>query len=446
MKRYKVGPLHLDIEQRILYSGSEVVSLSPKSFDILLVLVENAGQVISRDAIREQVWGDAFIEDANLSNNISMVRSALRPFFGDAQVIKTFSKRGYQFTVTVELEDGERRDSSAERRAVPADPSAPAPLPVAKPAFVWKTRGHLLLVLFFVAGLLFSLGLLRFARTNTVAHHPVASVVLNIAQHGADLLKAARPFPSLASALVMFGVAAILTSRGRFRPDLYLVNWAIALVILGSTQIIWAFAQETSARHTISMLGQVMLALLLAAYRPHKVSLKASWLLYVDLLPLLIFIVCCGLDVKKASVYVVLSAVGRMMLIGSYLLRRDAWLPVGISILGWISMALLAADGRFLAAGYLAIAVGSLYAAVNITLRLPRENVGKPILVAGLLAWAIYAATYPAAYNFLELRPFWTLLLMTAKLLVCAGMAVFILRARPDRRRLSIPEELASAA
>ena len=102
MKRYIVGPLQIDPEQRVLYRGSDVIALSPKAFDILLVLVENAGQVVSRDNIRERVWQDLFIEEANISNNISLLRGILRDHLDDP--IKTLSKRGYQFTANVSID------------------------------------------------------------------------------------------------------------------------------------------------------------------------------------------------------------------------------------------------------------------------------------------------------------------------------------------------------
>jgi len=100
MKRFLLGPLQLDAGQRVLYRDGEIIALSPKSFDILLVLVENAGQVVSRETIREKVWKDAFIEDANITNNISQLRNLLRQHLG-SDPIRTLSKRGYQLIADV---------------------------------------------------------------------------------------------------------------------------------------------------------------------------------------------------------------------------------------------------------------------------------------------------------------------------------------------------------
>jgi DNA-binding winged helix-turn-helix (wHTH) protein len=436
LKRYAIGPLHLDVEQRVLYSGRDVVGLSPKSFDILLVLVENAGQVISRDAIREQVWGDAFIEDANLSNNISMLRAALREHLGDVQAIKTFSKRGYQFTLPVGLvqagvaADGVDEDSGEDRPPEQAVPAAgPVVLPETARSPVWKTRGNLVLGTLFLAGLAVALMLIRFARLGTLAERPAATALLAGLEHVSLGLHGMQPVPELLATLALAGVLAVVAMFGRRRPDLHLGSWVLALLCLVGMQVVGTVSDESTVRHTIGLLGQVLLFLTLAAYKREKAPLSRWWVFYADVLPLLIFVVCCGLDVKKASIYVVLSAVGRLMLVGTYVLRRNAPWPILVAVAGWVSMALLAASGRYLGAAFTAIAILALYAAVNLTLRLPEGNPGKPMVVAGALVWALYAATYPGAFAHGALHPFWSLLLDGGKALIGLGMAVFVVRA-----------------
>ena len=100
MKRFLLGPLQLDAGQRVLYRDGEIVPLPPKAFDILLLLAENAGQVVSRETIRQQVWKDSIVEDANITNNISQLRSVLSEHLG-SDPIRTLSKRGYQFIAPV---------------------------------------------------------------------------------------------------------------------------------------------------------------------------------------------------------------------------------------------------------------------------------------------------------------------------------------------------------
>lgn len=84
----------------------EVLPLTPKCFDILQALVECSGQVVSKERLIEQVWPDSFVEEGNLTYNISMLRKALGEKASEHQYIVTIPGRGYQFSATVrELSD-----------------------------------------------------------------------------------------------------------------------------------------------------------------------------------------------------------------------------------------------------------------------------------------------------------------------------------------------------
>jgi DNA-binding winged helix-turn-helix (wHTH) protein len=58
----------------MLLRGSKPVPLTRKRYEILLLLVENAGQVMAKEAIIERIWPDQFVEEANLANNIHALR------------------------------------------------------------------------------------------------------------------------------------------------------------------------------------------------------------------------------------------------------------------------------------------------------------------------------------------------------------------------------------
>jgi DNA-binding winged helix-turn-helix (wHTH) protein len=94
--RYEFGPFVLDASEHQLRRGRQVVPLSPKVFDTLLVLVANGGHVMSKDELISAVWPDAFVEDSSLSQNISLLRKALGENF-----IETVPKRGYRFVAPV---------------------------------------------------------------------------------------------------------------------------------------------------------------------------------------------------------------------------------------------------------------------------------------------------------------------------------------------------------
>ncbi len=95
------GPFTIDIGDRLLHRGSELVPLTPKAFDLLAVLVENPGRVLSKAELIERVWPDAFVEEANLSHQVYRLRSALGEGDGEAAFIDTLSRRGYRFVAPV---------------------------------------------------------------------------------------------------------------------------------------------------------------------------------------------------------------------------------------------------------------------------------------------------------------------------------------------------------
>ncbi len=97
---YEFGPFRLDPRKRLLLRENEPVSLTPKAIETLIVLVENRGHVVSKDDLMKALWPDSFVEEANLSQNIFMLRKAL----GDQEkrYILTVPGRGYQFVASVE--------------------------------------------------------------------------------------------------------------------------------------------------------------------------------------------------------------------------------------------------------------------------------------------------------------------------------------------------------
>jgi DNA-binding winged helix-turn-helix (wHTH) protein/Tfp pilus assembly protein PilF len=83
-------------EQQLLRNG-EAVRLAPKAFDVLLVLIQNKGCLVTKDKLMAEVWPDAFVEEANLSVNIACLRKALDDGNAERKYIETVPKRGYRF-------------------------------------------------------------------------------------------------------------------------------------------------------------------------------------------------------------------------------------------------------------------------------------------------------------------------------------------------------------
>lgn len=98
---YAFGPFVLDGAERLLRRGDEVVALTPKVFETLLVLVENHGRVVTKNVLMETLWPDVFVEESSLTQNISLLRKALGNGQSDQVYVETIPKRGYRFVAAV---------------------------------------------------------------------------------------------------------------------------------------------------------------------------------------------------------------------------------------------------------------------------------------------------------------------------------------------------------
>jgi DNA-binding winged helix-turn-helix (wHTH) protein/Flp pilus assembly protein TadD len=100
---YEFGPFRVDAEKEILLRGDEAVPLAPKTFQVLLVLMRNKKEVVTKDELMRAVWPDTFVEEANLSRNIFLLRKALGESPQDHQYIVTVPGRGYRFAEDVQI-------------------------------------------------------------------------------------------------------------------------------------------------------------------------------------------------------------------------------------------------------------------------------------------------------------------------------------------------------
>ena len=66
---YEFGPFRLDPGERKLLRENEVISLTPKAFDVLVLLVRNSGHLLEKDELIRLLWPDSFVEEGNLSKH-----------------------------------------------------------------------------------------------------------------------------------------------------------------------------------------------------------------------------------------------------------------------------------------------------------------------------------------------------------------------------------------
>ena len=117
---YEFGDYRIEKTERLLMRRGEVVPLPPKAIELLFVLLENNNHVVTKEKLMERVWADSFVEEANLSRNVFLLRKVLDE--GETKggkFIETIPRRGYRFAAHVtETSDGGEFAFTAHERTV----------------------------------------------------------------------------------------------------------------------------------------------------------------------------------------------------------------------------------------------------------------------------------------------------------------------------------------
>ncbi|MEZ5425229.1 MAG: tetratricopeptide repeat protein [Pyrinomonadaceae bacterium] len=101
VQHYQFDKFILIPEERLLFFEEEVITLPPKIFDVLVLLVKNFGHLVEKADFLDEVWSESFVEEATLARTISQIRKTLGEY-SDQQFIETVPKCGYRFVVPVE--------------------------------------------------------------------------------------------------------------------------------------------------------------------------------------------------------------------------------------------------------------------------------------------------------------------------------------------------------
>jgi DNA-binding winged helix-turn-helix (wHTH) protein len=117
-ERFVFGPFELDLERHLLSRGGSPLALPPKCFDLLCLFARSNGSVLEKERLMRELWPDTFVEEANLSNMIALLRKLLGDSPSRSQYIQTVPKVGYRFAVPV---------NAASRTA--EEPGAPVIVP-----------------------------------------------------------------------------------------------------------------------------------------------------------------------------------------------------------------------------------------------------------------------------------------------------------------------------
>ena len=122
----RFGPFCLDTDQHQLARDGTPVKVEPQVFDLILLLAQNSGRVVSRDAMIDRIWGGRIVSEAAISSRISAARKALGDTGTRQDVIETVTKVGLRFRLPVETDGG----------------AAPSPVPDAAPGPVRYTSSR----------------------------------------------------------------------------------------------------------------------------------------------------------------------------------------------------------------------------------------------------------------------------------------------------------------
>src|SRR5579859_2012503 len=100
-RHFAFGPFQLDLEKHTLSRGEDTLPLPPKCFDLLCILVQSKGELLDKNRLMQHLWPDTYVEEANLSNLVALLRKALGDSPSNSQYVQTVPKLVYRFKADV---------------------------------------------------------------------------------------------------------------------------------------------------------------------------------------------------------------------------------------------------------------------------------------------------------------------------------------------------------
>ncbi len=126
-KSFEFSDYLLDTRERVLLRQGEPVAITPKTFQLLRVLVENHGHIVEKEEIIRSVWADSFVEDGNLAFTMRLLRKALEDTRQNPRFIETVPRRGYRFIAEVKEPVNGSVPTNGSVAAPPEASEIPAP-------------------------------------------------------------------------------------------------------------------------------------------------------------------------------------------------------------------------------------------------------------------------------------------------------------------------------
>ena len=102
----------LDLSRVVLRRGGHDVPIEPQVFDLLSCLIERRGEMVCKEELLDQVWGDRFVSESALTTRIKSARHAVGDDGASQRVMRTVHGKGYEFVAEVQVTEGAVRPST----------------------------------------------------------------------------------------------------------------------------------------------------------------------------------------------------------------------------------------------------------------------------------------------------------------------------------------------
>jgi predicted ATPase/DNA-binding winged helix-turn-helix (wHTH) protein len=122
------GPFRLIPAQQVLLDSGKPVRLGSRALEILIALVERAGELVTKDELVARVWPDTFVEEGNLRVHVAALRRALGDGQAGTRYVANVPGRGYRFVGPISRTDEQTLGEAPARRPDPPSSDLPAPL------------------------------------------------------------------------------------------------------------------------------------------------------------------------------------------------------------------------------------------------------------------------------------------------------------------------------
>ena len=125
---FRFADCELDLARVVLQRDGRDVKLEPQVFDVLSYLLQRRGEVVRKEELLDEVWGDRFVSESALTTRIKSARQAVGDDGIRQAIIRTVHGKGYEFVADVEVVDGPDDDAAAARQPIAGLAAAVQPL------------------------------------------------------------------------------------------------------------------------------------------------------------------------------------------------------------------------------------------------------------------------------------------------------------------------------